>query len=187
MESKVLQEACVDETNFKYELAELYCSVGKVHRQLTWKTTPESVKKMMKLHVSSYILPNYNLDAVNELSVPSYCYYIRKNVTGKPDISVNFKWAILEVLCDLNVRRKFTLHYNGRYWIISFIYDYTSLPDSNENTLPSLYSKMLSKTFTDEDKAKLKEREPELYSKFEKYNFDYQAYTEAKYLVSSLS
>ena len=105
-----------DETTFAYEVGEPE-NGSDVH--VTWATTPQPFKDIMKAHVRRYLPAD--LTTADRVSVPFYCSYIRKGSLTKKPLSVSLKHAIVEVLQEMDVSRKYTIHSDGSYWIVLFV------------------------------------------------------------------
>lgn len=129
--SKVF-EPSLEGAKVEFEFGPHYCSSGERVVHVTWETTPKPIKEKMKDHVRQYIESD-NLETASDFSVRGYHHFMRKNIVGERDLTVSYRWAILEVLREMGVRRKFTIHYQEYHWIVSFVHDFTELPATETN------------------------------------------------------
>ena len=107
-----------DESTFAYEPQDPAQSYpGYMH--VTWATAPPHIRDHMKQHVRAHLPAD--LTTADQISIPGYLGYIRKGGLGKKDLTVSYKHPIREVLQELGVARPYTLHSNGRFWVVSFV------------------------------------------------------------------
>lgn len=102
----------------------LHCYKDEKKKYARWDSLTERVKEKVKNYVRNQ-LDHQNVHTDNEVGVMYYCTFLQKGFL-KDTIAVVYDKAILEVLRDMGVKRKFTLNYVNYYWCINFIYDYTT-------------------------------------------------------------
>lgn len=111
-----------DETKFEYEPADI--EIYDNYLYLKWNCVPEPIKQQLVIEVIK-TLSLEDLDTINEIFFEKAFAILQYDniLKRRPGICVSYKWAILEALKHLNIKRKFVLQKHGFWWHISFIYD----------------------------------------------------------------
>jgi hypothetical protein len=110
-----------DEKNALYEEPMLaHTCRGDNIKYLSWKSTPEEIKKKMREHVRGWIRSS-KAWSICELYIPGYMLYVRK---GMATIAILYSYAILDEIDLIRETdpRPFTLSSDGRGWSVHFIF-----------------------------------------------------------------
>jgi hypothetical protein len=102
------------------ESIEPHSNLFKDEGFLSWDVVPSTAKEKIREHVRKEIV-NQNVETATEVFVRGF-----RAILEKEKKTVSLKWAVLDVLKEMGVKRKFSLRTDGEYWIVSFIYDLTS-------------------------------------------------------------